>query len=273
MITLLHRFYNGLKLFGFHNLCGCRSFILSSCYYNRYNCIYVTSHVYSSIISSRTCWNCKRLLKDLDFFCECGKVQPVNTNWSYFEVLGYSNPQPIIDVADLSDRMRQSQKLLHPDKFSGKSPYEKKLALDASAFINKAYSCLQKPVERYEYILRLHGMSTDNLDLRKSGDLDFLSEVMDKREKVEEVVHTISDFKSSKKSISELSNSINELVVDLRQWLSDEEKSVIALIKKSDWSCALISFSRFKYILKIFEELREHELAWRQLGINVTMTY
>ncbi|TNN05959.1 Iron-sulfur cluster co-chaperone protein HscB [Schistosoma japonicum] len=155
---------------------------------SRYNCIYVTSHVYSSIISSRTCWNCKRLLKDLDFFCECGKVQPVNTNWSYFEVLGYSNPQPIIDVADLSDRMRQSQKLLHPDKFSGKSPYEKKLALDASAFINKAYSCLQKPVERYEYILRLHGMSTDNLDLRKSGDLDFLSEVMDKREKVEEVV-------------------------------------------------------------------------------------
>nr|AAW25777.1 SJCHGC06898 protein [Schistosoma japonicum] len=116
-------------------------------------------------------------------------------------------------------------------------------------------------------------MSTDNLDLRKSGDLDFLSEVMDKREKVEEVVHAISDFKSSKKSISELSNSINELVVDLRQWLSDEEKSVIALIKKSDWSCALISFSRFKYILKIFEELREHELAWRQLGINVTMTY
>ncbi|CAH8467449.1 unnamed protein product [Schistosoma turkestanicum] len=198
--------------------------------------------------------------------------QPVNPNWSYFEIFGYPSPEPVVDLTELASRMRETQKLLHPDKFSGKTQYEKELASDASAFVNKAYSCLQKPVERYEYLLHLHGMSTDNLDFKNSDDMEFLSQVMDIREKVEEAVHDVMNFSSSEKNVSELSDTIHELVGDLHQRLSSEEKTVVDSIGKSDWLGALMSLSRFKYILKILEELREHEFAWKKLGINVTIT-
>ncbi|CAI2725293.1 unnamed protein product [Schistosoma spindalis] len=154
--------------------------------------------------------------------------------------------------------MRQTQKLLHPDKFSAKTQYEKDLASDASAYVNKAYSCLQKPVERYEYLLHLHGVSTDNVDFKKSDDTEFLLEVMNISEKVEDVIHNVLNPSRSEKTLGELSSTISELVSELLQ--------------RSDWAGALISLSRFKYILKVFEELREHEFAWKQLGINITTT-
>ncbi|CAH8440787.1 unnamed protein product [Schistosoma rodhaini] len=261
MFTLL-RFFSGLTLLEFSKLCRCRSLAIPCHCHN----------IFNSASSFRTCWSCSRLVKDLAFFCECGKVQPVSSNWSYFDVLGYPNPEPVIDVIELGDRMRQTQKLLHPDKFSAKTQYEKELASDASAYVNKAYSCLQRPVERYEYLLHLHGVSTDDVDFRKSDDTEFLSEVMNIREKVEEVIHDVSNLSRSEKTVSGLSDTISELVGELRQRLDDEEKIIISLISKSDWAGALISLSRFKYILKVFEELREYETAWKQLGINVTTT-
>ncbi|CAH8476753.1 unnamed protein product [Schistosoma mattheei] len=286
MSALPLRLFSCLTLLEFSKLCRFRSLTFPChCHkyfsYNtnrlavslsRHNRSYITSYVHNSASSFRTCWSCSRLVKDLSFFCECGKVQPVSPNWSYFNVLGYPNPEPVIDVIDLGDRMRQTQKLLHPDKFSAKTQYEKDLASDASAYINKAYSCLQKPVERYEYLLHLHGVSTDNVDFKKSDDTEFLSEVMNIREKVEEVIRDVLSPSRSEKSLSELYGTVRELVSELRQRLNDEEKIIINLISKSDWTGALISLSRFKYILKVFEELREYEFAWKQLGINVTTT-
>nr|CAH8823649.1 unnamed protein product [Trichobilharzia regenti] len=202
---------------------------------------------------------------------ELQQLQPLNINWTYFDVLGYSSPQPVIDISELTDRMRQCQKILHPDKFSGKSSYEVALASDASSFINKAYDVLQKPVKRYEYILDLHGMSTDNPEFQKLDNSVFLSEVMDIIEEVRDVIDRITNLSRSG-NIVELTNDLSRLVCDLHQRLDDQEKIVIDFIKNSDWSNALVYFSQYKYILKVLEELREHELTWKKLGIDVSTT-
>ncbi|CAH8465252.1 unnamed protein product [Heterobilharzia americana] len=175
--------------------------------------------------------------------------QPFNDNWTYFDVLGYSCPQIVVDINDLTDRMRRTQRILHPDKFSKKSSYERKIASDASALVNKAYDILRKP---------------------KSDNSVFLSEVMQIREEVEEVIYTITNFDGSGSDLSALTNNLSKLVNDLRRRLNDEEKTIVSNIEKSDWSSALVSLSQYKYIMKIQEQLREHELIWKQLGINVT---
>ncbi|CAH8471295.1 unnamed protein product [Heterobilharzia americana] len=236
----------------------------------RCNRIFIPSYSFSSVANNRTCWSCNRLVPNVAFFCECGMLQPFNDNWTYFDVLGYSCPQIVVDINDLTDRMRRTQRILHPDKFSKKSSYERKIASDASALVNKAYDILRKPVSRFEYILNLHGISTDDSCFQKSDNSVFLSEVMQIREEVEEVIYTITNFDGSGSDLSALTNNLSKLVNDLRRRLNDEEKTIVSNIEKSDWSSALVSLSQYKYIMKIQEQLREHELIWKQLGINVT---
>ncbi|KAF8562699.1 hypothetical protein P879_12007 [Paragonimus westermani] len=97
-----------------------------------------------------------------EYFCKCGKIQPVDKNMSYFDAFGYVKPVVQIDTVDLARRMRNIQKQLHPDGFSRASPYEQKLAADAATFINQAYATLHKHIGRFSYILSLHGFKQED---------------------------------------------------------------------------------------------------------------
>ena len=62
------------------------------------------------------------------YFCLCGVVQPPSANRSLFEVMGV--PEAFdIDVRDLSDKFRNLQRILHPDKYSQKSEVYRRLVL------------------------------------------------------------------------------------------------------------------------------------------------
>ncbi|KAF7258118.1 hypothetical protein EG68_05017 [Paragonimus skrjabini miyazakii] len=121
----------------------------------------------------RLCWSCNRPVYNREYFCECNKIQPIDKNMSYFDAFGYFKPVVQIDTVDLARRMRDIQKQLHPDKFSRASPYEQKLAADAATFINQAYATLHKHVDRFSYILSLHGFKEEDLSSGSvNGDCD-----------------------------------------------------------------------------------------------------
>lgn len=90
--------------------------------------------------------------------------------------------QHSINVNDLTTKFRNFQSQIHPDKFSGKSDEEQNLSSEWSSLINKAYKTLQSPLERGEYLLRLHGVTLpeDNT----ISDPEFLMEMMEKNEEV-----------------------------------------------------------------------------------------
>jgi len=67
------------------------------------------------------CWQCGRNIDDVAerYFCDCGVVQPPLAARSYFDVMGVEETFDI-DPAELTEKYRSLQRILHPDKYSQK---------------------------------------------------------------------------------------------------------------------------------------------------------
>ena len=81
-------------------------------------------------------------------------------NQNYFEIFGL----PIafnVDLERLSERYRQLQRELHPDRFVGSTEYEKRLSMQWSSLLNTAKETLQVPLSRAIYMLEQKGLSID----------------------------------------------------------------------------------------------------------------
>lgn len=95
--------------FGFYNH---RTFTLSQTNVNRRH---------YSTISERTCWKCGNKMDNNEelFFCKCGVVQDIK-GLTFFELMGI--PESFdIDVTSLTQKYRDLQRQLHPDKHTLKS--------------------------------------------------------------------------------------------------------------------------------------------------------
>ncbi|KAJ8304810.1 hypothetical protein KUTeg_018393 [Tegillarca granosa] len=134
--------------------------------------------------ADRKCWQCGRKTEDLElFFCECGVVQSV-AEVDYFRLFGIERTFDI-DVNELSVRLKELQKMLHPDKYTLKSEREKLLSEEQSSAVNKAYSTLSKPLSRALYLLELHGQPVE--EDNSNVDQEFLMEIMEINEQLAEI--------------------------------------------------------------------------------------
>jgi len=78
---------------------------------------------------------------------------------NYFDLFGLP-PAFRVDAAVLDRAYRQLQSDVHPDRFAGGSDAQKRAALQSSARVNEAYRALKNPVQRAQYLLRLHDVDT-----------------------------------------------------------------------------------------------------------------
>lgn len=217
----------------------------------------------SRSITNRTCWNCQKLIPEDRYFCACGKIQPISPEANYFSLLGYSKYVARIDAVELSNKMRAAQRQLHPDKFSRVSSYEQSLAADASTAINNAYATLASPVDRFEYILALHSPSESEHDVQ---DPAFLLEIMELSEELE---HLLSDLNGKPTNVEEIPSDKRRHVVTLfnkiSQFARKEEESISSLLTDQKWPDARLHLSHFRYFLRLLEQFRENDTAWKIL--------
>ncbi|KAJ4980093.1 hypothetical protein NE237_010873 [Protea cynaroides] len=131
------------------------------------------------------CWNCSAVPTSQPFlYCEsCKSVQPVDTSVDYFQIFGLEKEYEIKDDS-LERKYKNWQKKLHPDLVHSKSEKEKEYAADQSSRVIDAYRTLSKPLSRAIYLLRLEGVHVD--EETTISDLEFLAEIMEIREAVEE---------------------------------------------------------------------------------------
>jgi molecular chaperone HscB len=104
----------------------------------------------------------------------------IDFSCNYFELFGLA-PAFRIDVAELDRAHRQLQTEVHPDRFAGGSDAEKRLALQSSAHVNEAYRVLKSPVQRAQYLLRLHGIDAVS-ETDTALPLEFLERQLERRE-------------------------------------------------------------------------------------------
>ncbi len=106
---------------------------------------------------------------------------------NYFELFGL----PVsfgLDGGSLTERYRDLQKVLHPDRFANASDQERRLSLQQAAQVNSAYDTLRDPLSRARYLLQLRGFEYND-ESSTISDLEFLEEQMGLREQLADIRH------------------------------------------------------------------------------------
>jgi molecular chaperone HscB len=85
---------------------------------------------------------------------ETGRIEPFPPGTDYFTALGLPR-KLVIDLPDLERRYHELSRRFHPDFFQTAAPRERRISLENSALLNKAYRTLRDPLSRAEYLVKL----------------------------------------------------------------------------------------------------------------------
>ena len=105
---------------------------------------------------------------------------------NYFELFGLPE-RYAIDPAQLTERYRDLQRRLHPDRYAQASDQERRLAMQGATRVNEAHRTLKSPLARALYLLELRGLPAEPGSASMSP--AFLMEQMELREALAEARH------------------------------------------------------------------------------------
>ena len=127
-----------------------------------------------------------------------------------------------LDLQDLSQRYRELQRAVHPDKFANASDYERRLSVEKAAVINDAYQTLKSPQRRARYMLELQSVSFDD---EKDMALDpaFLMEQIELRESLAELPQQDDPLTSLNQIMADIKERISAVLNDIAGQLASEE--------------------------------------------------
>ncbi len=137
------------------------------------------------------CWNCEHETSGTPFCAGCGKIAPLRPGATHFDVFNL-RPAHGIDVAALERQYRELSLQFHPDRFAQADVHERRLSLERTTALNEAWKTLKDATRRAFYLLKLHGVDLEREDAgaQKDMPLEFLEEVMDLREALDEAIST-----------------------------------------------------------------------------------
>jgi molecular chaperone HscB len=165
---------------------------------------------------------------------------------SYFQL--FDLPENFaLDQAQLGERYRELQKELHPDRYASGSAHEQRLAVQYSALINEAYATLRKALPRALYLLKLAGMSKEDISGQKV-DGSFLMAQMDLRENLMMLDET-GDPEAA------LEHFVTEIDVDVKQLHREFSRAFSA----GELTSAAGACVKLQYLEKLLEEAEQME--------------
>ncbi|XP_070572166.1 iron-sulfur cluster co-chaperone protein HscB-like [Ptychodera flava] len=193
---------------------------------------------------TRICWSCRSPVAANDqkavYFCEkCDSILPPEDKATHFERME-CEPSFDVNIPRLTQKYRELQRQLHPDRFTIRREREQYYSLQQSSATNKAYNTLLKPLSRGLYMLELKGMSIEEDD--KTVDKEFLFEIMELNEEIAET--------HSSKELSRLheenTGRLEKLLVELSRAFS-----------KDDYAKAKVILTRMRYYVNIEDKIKE----------------
>lgn len=97
-----------------------------------------------------------------------------------FETLGVE-PSFELDLGALEKRHRELSRALHPDRYVGRPPAERRQALGRAIEVNEAWRQLRDPIRRAEALLARSGVAVGE-GAEPKADPELLMEMMEQRE-------------------------------------------------------------------------------------------
>src|SRR5579864_8223713 len=95
-----------------------------------------------------------------------------------------------VDLAAVEKVHRELSRALHPDRYVGASPSERRAALAKAVEVNEAWRVLRDPIRRADALLALRGVSTGEERGTPTVDPTFLMDMLEQREALAEARRT-----------------------------------------------------------------------------------
>jgi molecular chaperone HscB len=168
----------------------------------------------------------------------------------HFALFGLK-PAYNVDSGTLEQHYRAMQSEVHPDRFANASEQERRLSMQWSSRVNEAYRVLRNPLERANYLLRLHGVEA--LSAHDTAmPADFLMEQMGWRESLEE-----ARTETDEAVLGNLERTLRNEYKALERRLGD------AIDNRGDHAEAALTLRKLKFVDKLLAEIAE---AYEELG-------
>ena len=157
-----------------------------------------------------------------------------------------------VDLSDLSQRYRELQRVVHPDKFVNASDRERLLSVEKAATINEAYQVLKLPQRRARYMLELQSVAFDD---EKDTALEpaFLMEQIELREALGELNQTADPMATLNKIMADIKKRITNIIEELRIGLQVSE---LDEVQKSNLKSLI---HKMQFLNKLQEEAEYQE--------------
>ncbi len=150
-----------------------------------------------------------------------------------------------LDNALLSQRYREAQAQVHPDRFAGADEGQQRRSLQWATRVNEAYQVLKTPLARAQYLLEIAGQGVD-LTNNHAMSTDFLVEQMEWREAVAEA--------HASKALEELETLYQRIRQRLR---ADYDILEQLLDEQHDYPQAADKIKRLMFMEKLLSEIDE----------------
>ncbi len=169
---------------------------------------------------------------------------------NYFELFNLTAVYDL-DREALTQRYREMQGTVHPDRFVNATARERRMSVQLTALINEAYRVLKAPLSRAKYLLQLRGVDID--ESTTTHDIAFLTEQMELRERLAGLRH--SDNIESE--LMRLGDLLQQRLAGLQRTLqcAFEDNVPEALTR------AHRLYDEMQFISRLNEELNEIEAA------------
>lgn len=158
-----------------------------------------------------------------------------------FATLGIE-PSYAVDLAKLEKRHRELSRALHPDRYAGAPPLERRAALTKAADVNEAWRIVRDPVRRAEALLEKRGVPVGE-DQEPKPDPELLMEMMEARE-------ALAEARVNKDALA-------SLIVAMEQRMEETERALGAALAGKDDARALAKLGELRFVRRLLGEAHD----------------
>ena len=177
---------------------------------------------------------------------------------NYFSLFGEKDAFNL-DLLTLEKKRKDLLSTVHPDRFSGGSDGQQKLALEWTTKINEAFNILRDPAQRAIYLCKLKGKDID-IEKSKTFSIEFLEEQMEMRENLAKIAKVFHDDKFNPALVDEVESRASSMLSKSVQVMTElfsknfsEDDEVLIKIEAQVNICLFAQ----KFILECFEVRRK----------------
>lgn len=161
-----------------------------------------------------------------------------------------------VDQALLSERYRELQKTVHPDRFAGADRSQQRLAVQYAAYVNEGFETLKSSLQRSLYLLKLTGYE---VELEKNTIMDpmFLMEQMELRE----AISGVRGHNDPEAELERLTDQVEEGIEELHQAFGTlwQQADADASGKDDALKKAQDTVRKMQFMVKLASELEQLE--------------